>query len=245
MLRNLARTAMASNIKLYTFGTPNGHKASVVLEELGLKYTTEAINIGDSSNPQKSPDFLKVNPNGRIPAITDGELRVFETGAIMLYLCDKYDSDHKISFARGTDDYYESLSWLMWQMGGLGPMQGQANHFRLMAGAKSDYAIKRYIDETKRLLSVLESQLSKTSYLVADKYSIADIASFCWARMAGHLEIDLGQFPGVKAWVDRIESRDAVQRGLDVPNKRDQAKVNEMFANMRKKVDAMTNTDKH
>lgn len=119
-----------SDLTLYTYGTPNGHKASVTLEELGVKYTAKSINI--TKNEQKEPSFLKINPNGRIPALTDGSQRIFETGAIMLYLTDKYDTEHKISFAQGSSDYYECLSWVMWQMGGLGPMQGQANHFRLM-----------------------------------------------------------------------------------------------------------------
>ncbi|BFZ58175.1 hypothetical protein PYCC9005_005237 [Savitreella phatthalungensis] len=234
-----------SNITLYTWGTPNGHKASITLEELGLKYEVKGINIGDSSQPQKQEDFLAINPNGRIPALTDGKLRVFESGAIISYLTDKYDKDHKISFEHGSDDYYEALSWLNWQMAGLGPMQGQANHFRLMAGARSDYGIKRYIDETKRLLGVLELQLSKTDYLVANKYSFADIASFAWVRGAYILQIDISEFPGVKAWVDRIEAREAVQRGVAVPSKRDPKEIAAMFDRMRAKIDGMTNEDKH
>lgn len=125
-------------------------------------------------------------------------------------------------------------------------MQGQANHFRLMAGARSDYGIKRYIDETKRLLGVLELQLSKTDYLVANKYSIADIASFCWAAGAYILEIDVAEFPGVQAWIKRIETREGVKKGRDVPagGMTDEQRK-EMFANMAKKIDGMTNTDKH
>lgn len=164
----------------------------------------------------------------------------------MAYLTDKYDNENKISFQYGTDDYYECLSWLNWQMGGLGPMQGQANHFRLMAGARSDYGIKRYIDETKRLLSVLESQLSKTEYLVANKYSIADIASYCWACKAKFLEIDVTEFPGVQKWIDTISKRDAVVKGKAQPSgaKTDE-ELGEMFGNMAKKIDSMTNEDKH
>lgn len=164
----------------------------------------------------------------------------------MLYLTDKYDPDRKISFAHGTDDYYECLSWLQWQMGGLGPMQGQANHFRLMAGARSDYGIKRYIDETKRLIGVLELQLSKTDYLVANKYSIADIASFCWVSGAHILEIDVAEFPGVAKWVKRIEKREAVVKGkAQPPGGKSPEERETMFANMRKKIDGMDNTDKH
>merc|ERR1711939_1304014 len=186
-------TMSSSNITLYTFGTPNGFKASITLEELGLPYKSEIINI--SENTQKEPWFLAINPNGRIPAIKDGELRVFETGAIMLYLTDKYDKDHKISFPYGSDDYYEMLSWVMWQMGGLGPMQGQANHFRAMAGAYSEYGIKRYMDETKRLFDVLESRLKDADWLAGNKYTLADIASYSWVRAAPvFLEFDLSQW---------------------------------------------------
>lgn len=164
----------------------------------------------------------------------------------MLYLADQYDSENKISFAHGTDDYYEALSWINWQMGGLGPMQGQANHFRLMAGARSDYGIKRYLDETKRLLGVLELQLSKTEYLVANKYSIADIASFCWVSYAPYLGIDISEFPGVEKWVKRIEKRDAVIKGKKVPGGgKSPEELKEMFGKMAKKIDSMTNEDKH
>lgn len=125
-------------------------------------------------------------------------------------------------------------------------MQGQANHFRLMAGARSDYGIKRYIDETKRLLSVLELQLSKSEYLVANKYSIADIASFCWVSYAHYLEIDTSEFPGVDAWIKRIEKREAVVKGKKVPaGGASPEQMKEMFENMRKKIDGMDNTDKH
>lgn len=231
-------TRMSSNITLWTFGTPNGYKASVTLEELGLEYKTEVINI--STNKQKEPWFLEINPNGRIPAIKDGDLRVFESAAIMQYLTDKYDKDHKISFPQGSNDYYEALSWIAWAVGGLGPMQGQANHFRLMAGARSDYGIKRYIDETKRLLSVLESQLSKTEYLVANKYSTADIASYCWVVGAPILDIDLSEFPGVTAWIKRIDTRDAVVKGKKVGAMKSPEEMKEIFANMKKKMDEKT-----
>ncbi|KAL7004097.1 hypothetical protein EMMF5_006363 [Cystobasidiomycetes sp. EMM_F5] len=232
------------NITLYTFGTPNGFKASVTLEELALDYKTEVINI--SQNTQKEEWYLKINPNGRIPAIKDGELRVFETCAIMLYLTDKYDTQNKISFAHGTDEYYESLSWIMWQQGGLGPMQGQANHFLAMAKARSDYGIERYIDETKRLWSVLESRLKDHDWLVSDKYSIADIASFTWVRAGPvFLDLSLDEWPGVKRWVDRINAREAVQKGLQVGKFRSEEEMVEMAKGMRAKVAAMDNSDKH
>jgi len=234
---------MSSAITLYTFGTPNGIKASIVLEELGLPYKSEIINI--SQNTQKEQWFLDINPNGRIPAIKDGDLRVFETGAIMLYLTEKYDKDNKISFPYGSNDYWEQMSWLMFQMGGVGPMQGQANHFKAMAKVKSEYGITRYVEETKRLYSVLESRLKDHDWLVADKYSLADIANFSWVRAAWMIEIDLSEFPGVQSWVERIEAREAVKKGAAVGVSKSQEEMKEMFKGMRAKIDAMENTDKH
>ncbi|CAG8386684.1 unnamed protein product [Penicillium salamii] len=240
-----AYSTMSSNITLYSWPTPNGIKASITLEELNLPYKVEGIDI--STNRQKEEWFLKINPNGRIPAILDGSQRVFESGAVMQYLVDKYDTDRKISYAPGTPEHVEQTSWLMFQMGGLGPMQGQANHFRLFGGARSDYGIKRYLDETKRLFSVLELRLKESPYLAGTKYTIADIANFSWVRAAPiTLEIDLSEFPALNQWVEKIEQRTAVQKGVDIPqtNKTQEQKV-EMFRNLRAKVDGMTNTDKH
>ncbi|KAJ5723916.1 hypothetical protein N7488_001951 [Penicillium malachiteum] len=234
-----------SDITLYSWPTPNGVKASITLEELNLAYKTLPINI--STNMQKEEWFLKINPNGRIPAITDGSQRVFESGSIMLYLADKYDTDRKISYVPGTPEYIEQLSWLMFQMGGLGPMQGQANHFRVYASVRSDYGIKRYIDETKRLYSVLESRLQESAFLAGEKYTIADIANFTWVRSApGSLEIDLAEFPAVKKWVEEIGKRGAVQKGLTIPDSgRTEAERNEGAKASRARIDAMTNSDKH
>ncbi|KAJ5386021.1 hypothetical protein N7509_008562 [Penicillium cosmopolitanum] len=236
---------MSSNITLYSWPTPNGIKASITLEELGLSYKTVPIDI--STNIQKEEWFLKINPNGRIPAIQDGSQRVFESGSVMLYLVDKYDTDRKISYASGSPEYIEQVSWLMFQMGGLGPMQGQANHFRLFAGARSDYGIKRYIDETKRLYEVLDSRLKESPYLAGDKYTIADIANYSWVRSAtGSLEIDLSEFPALKKWSDEIGKRAAVTKGADVPQTgRTEEQRQEFFKNARAKIDAMTNSDKH
>ncbi|EKV07338.1 Glutathione S-transferase [Penicillium digitatum] len=238
---------MSSNITLYTWPTPNGIKASITLEELGLPYKTEGLDISSSANPQKEEWFLKINPNGRIPALLDGSQRVFESGAIMTYLVDKYDTDRKISYAPGTPEHVEQTSWLMFQMGGLGPMQGQANHFRLFANKRSDYAIKRYVDETKRLYSVLESRLKESPYLAGEKYTIADIASFAWVRGARvFLDIDLSEFPVLQRWVEEIDKRAAVQKGVDVPHStRTPEQKAEFFRNCRAKIDAMTNSDQH
>lgn len=196
-------------ITLYTLSTPNGVKISLALSLLGLKFTPYNINI--STNIQKEEWFLKhVNPNGRIPAIidnTDGKnVRVFESGSILLYLADKFDPNHKLSYAIGTPLYYEQLQWLFFQNAGLGPMQGQANHFVLFAPEKIPYAQKRYLDETRRLYSVLERRLTENGdWLVGDHVSIADITTVGWAGSSYALGIDLKtEFPAVHAWIVRI-----------------------------------------
>lgn len=234
-----------NKLTYYTFGTPNGLKPAIVLEELNLKYTPVTVDI--SKNAQKEDWFLELNPNGRIPALKDGDLRVFESGAIMLYLTDQYDTERKISYPPGTPEHYEMLSWLMFQMGGLGPMQGQATHFRAMAPVRSDYGIKRYTDETKRLFSALESRLSKAEWLAGDKYTIADIANYSWVRAAPmFLGIELNGWPGLVAWAKRIEGRPAVEKAKNVPaSTRTEEEMIEMARGMREKIDGMGNTDKH
>ncbi|KAK9376807.1 glutathione S-transferase [Lipomyces chichibuensis] len=238
------RNTMANNLTLYTFGTPNGFKASITLEELNLPYKAEKIDI--TKNVQKEPWFLEINPNGKIPAIKDGDFGVFESGAIMLYLVDKYDKEHKISYPHGSSEYYEMLSWLMFQIGGLGPMAGQASHFLGMAKVRSDYAIERYMTELKRLYSVLESRLASHDWLAGDKFTLADIATFPWVRGAPNLLIDLNEWPGVKNWFDRISAREGVQRGLNVPpSTMTPEQIKTLWANMRNKIASMENTDKH
>ncbi|KAJ5130446.1 uncharacterized protein N7515_006485 [Penicillium bovifimosum] len=235
---------MSSDITLYTWTTGNGFKVSITLEELGLPYKTEAINI--STNRQKEEWFLNINPNGRIPAILDGGQRVFESGAIMTYLVDKYDTERKISYAPGTPEHVEQTCWLMFQMSGIGPMQGQANHFRFFAGARSDYGIKRYIEETKRLYSVLESRLQESTYLAGEKFTIADIASYPWVSGAPvSLQIDLSEFPALNKWVEEIGKRPAVQKGVAVPHFWPQEDMAELFKKCRANIDAMTNSDQH
>ncbi|KAJ5501400.1 hypothetical protein LT330_001044 [Penicillium expansum] len=236
---------MSSDITLYTWNTANGVKISITLEELGLSYKTEPIDIG--KNIQKEEWFLKINPNGRIPALTDGPQRVFESGSIMLYLVNKYDTDRNISYAPDTPEYIEQVSWLMFQTGGIGPMQGQANHFRLVASVRSNYAIKRYIDETKRLYSVLESRLKESTYLAGSKYTIADIINYTWVRRGPQLlEIDLSDFPALKNWVDEIDKRPGVQKGADVPHlDRTDEQWNEILRNSRTRIDGMTNSDQY
>lgn len=215
----------ASSIELLTAATPNGQKISVFLEELGIPYKTTAIDL--SKDEQKTSSFLGINPNGRIPAIVDHSrksLPVFESGAILLYLAQHYDRDFKFCF-EDPDETTEMMSWIFFQNAGVGPMQGQANHFVRYAPEKVEYGIKRYQNETKRLYSVLESRLQDRDYLAGNgrgKYSIADITTFTWVRWAPWAGIDLFEFPRLKDWSEKIEKRDAVQRGLRVPSGEDQ-----------------------
>ncbi|KAJ5384583.1 hypothetical protein N7517_002494 [Penicillium concentricum] len=191
---------------------------------LRLPYKAKGIDISSNSNTQKEEWFLKINPNGRIPALLDGSLRVFESGAIMTYLVDKYDTDRKVRADNPP-----------------------SNHFRLFANTRSDYAIRRFVNETKRLYSVLESRLKESPYLAGEKYTIADIASFAWVRNADMcLEIDLSEFPALKRWVEEIDKRAAVQKGVNVPRSgwTPEQKA-EYFRNCRAKVDAMTTSDQH
>ncbi len=204
-------------IDLYTWGTPNGRKVSIMLEECGLPYRTHAINIG--KNDQFTPEFVAINPNSKIPAIVDSAgpdgkpISLFESGAILLYLAGK-TGKFLPSSARGK---YEALQWLMFQMGGVGPMIGQAHHFLRAAPEKVPYGIERYSKETRRLYGVLNRRLAGAAFLAAGKYGIADIATFPWiARHEWH-QVDLAEFPNVKRWYDAVGARPAVVRGMAVP----------------------------
>lgn len=222
-----------TKIDLYTALTPNGQKANILMEELGLKYTVHAIDL--SKNEQKSPEFLKVNPNGRIPAMVDNTeskpntpKRIFESGAMLLYLTDKYDiPDRSVSFQYDSDEYWECVSWVMWMQGGLGPMQGQANHFYRYAPEKIEYGINRYQTETKRLYQVLEDRLAEQEssgwnlWLVGGKYSVADLNCFCWVNWAEWAGVSLEEFPRLQKWLAAINERPAVQRGLNIPSRFD------------------------
>ncbi|KAK5169103.1 Glutathione S-transferase 2 [Saxophila tyrrhenica] len=216
-----------TDIDLYTSGTPNGQKISCTLEELGLKYTVHNVEI--SKNIQKEPWFLEINPNGRIPAIVDKTSgkpkRVFEGAAIQLYLCEKYDKDHAISFPYDSDEYWGMVEWLVWMQSGIGPMQGQANHFYRYAPTKIDYAINRYQTETKRLYTVLNDRLAAQQsakqglWLVGGKYTIADLCCFAWVNWAEWAGIETKPFPQLQKWLEVIQQRAAVGRGVDVPEK--------------------------
>ncbi len=207
-------------IDLYTASTPNGWKASITLEELALPYEVHAIEL--QKNQQKEPAFLALNPNGRIPAIvdrdTDGSpVSVFESGAILIYLAEKTG---KFLGPRG-EQRAKTLEWLMWQMGGVGPMLGQANHFLNTAPEKIPYAIDRYITESARLIKVLDTRLGEADYMGGD-YSIADMATYPWLAVAFELiqqaKPDVaGEGTNVTRWLQAVSKRPAVERGMAVP----------------------------
>mgnify|MGYP001492335770 FL=1 len=204
-------------IALYTWSTPNGYKVSIALEELGLPYEVHPIDI--TQNEQFDPEFLKISPNNKIPAIIDpdgpgGEpFALFESGAILLYLAGKTGR----LMPESPRAYWTAVQWLMWQMGGFGPMLGQAHHFLRFAPEDVPYAKERYRNETRRLYGVLDKRLGEAEWLAGDEYSMADIATFPWAARHEWQEIDLDDFPNVKRWFDSIASRPAVQRGRTIP----------------------------
>ncbi|ULT69062.1 glutathione S-transferase N-terminal domain-containing protein [Pseudomonas sp. BC42] len=208
-------------IDLYTAATPNGHKVSILLEELGLPYTVHALSF--DKREQKAPAFLKINPNGRIPAIVDrdnGDFPVFESGAILVYLAER-SGQLLPSDAKGRSIV---MQWLMFQMGGIGPMQGQANVFLRYFPEKLQGAIDRYQHETRRLYEVLDTRLQQVEYLAGD-YSIADIATFPWVRGHEWSGVSVQGLPALQRWMAALEARPAVQRGLQVPQRSDDASV--------------------
>ena len=198
-------------IDLYTWTTPNGRKVSILLEELGIDYTAHAIDIG--KDEQFAPNFLAFSPNNKIPAIFDTQTgtSVMESGAILLYLAKKYGR-----FLGTGDNYWSMMEWLMWQMGGLGPMLGQVHHFVKYNKGVSDYAETRFSTEAKRLYGVLEKRLDGRDY-VANEYTIADMAIWPWVSRFEWQEIDLTQYPNVLRWYLDIAARPAVQRGYHIP----------------------------
>ena len=200
-------------IDLYTAATPNGYKVSITLEELGLPYNLHVIDL--SSGAQREPWFTAINPNGRIPAIVDrgkGGFPVFESGAIMLYLAERAGK----LIPADEEGRSRVVQWLMFQMGGLGPMMGQANVFSRYFPEVIQPAIDRYRRESRRLLEVLDGQLAGNEYLAGD-YSIADIANFCWARIHEWPGVEIDGLDNLKRWMEAIDARPAVQRGLLVP----------------------------
>jgi GSH-dependent disulfide-bond oxidoreductase len=203
-------------IQVFSWPTPNGHKVHIMLEECGLAY--EAIGVDIGAGDQFKPEFLKISPNNKIPALIDPQgpdgqpISLFESGAILLYLASKTGK-----FLPRTDRAkFEVLQWLMFQMGGVGPMLGQAHHFRMYAPEKVDYAINRYTNEAKRLYGVMNKRLQSSRYIAGDTYSIADIAIFPWLRSWQNQGIDWADYPALKKWFDTINDRPAVQRGVQV-----------------------------
>ena len=203
-------------IELHSWPTPNGQKVHIMLEECGLPYAAHAVDIG--AGEQFADAFLAISPNNKIPAIVDpdgpdGEpISLFESGAILVYLAGKTGR----FLPRSVRGRYEALQWLMFQMGGLGPMLGQANHFRNVAPEKLPYAIDRFTTEANRLYRVLDKRLATNDYVAGSEYSIADIAIWPWLRAPGNHGVDLDAYPNVRAWFEAIGNRPGVQRGVQV-----------------------------
>ncbi len=203
-------------LEVYSWATPNGHKVHIMLEECGLPYRVHAVDIG--AGDQFNPEFLAISPNNKIPALVDPDgpggkpISLFESGAILLYLAGKTGR----FMPTDVTAKYEVLQWLMFQMGGVGPMLGQAHHFRIYAPEKIAYAVDRYTNEAKRLYGVMNKQLGKSTYIAGPKYSIADMAIFPWLRSWKNQGIDWADYPHLRGWFDEIAKRPAVLRGVQV-----------------------------
>ncbi|AWN16866.1 glutathione binding-like protein [Salinisphaera sp. LB1] len=203
-------------IDLYTWTTPNGHKVHIMLEEIGAAYTAHPINIGKGD--QFADAFLKISPNNKIPAIVDQDgpngkpYALFESGAILMYLADKAGR----LLPQDPVKRYDAIQWLMFQMGSVGPMLGQAHHFNKYAPEKIEYAVKRYENEANRLYGVMDRRLAETRFLAGNDYSIADIATWPWLRSAETQGVNIDDYPNVRRWFDMIGDRENVQAGLQV-----------------------------
>ncbi|MGH8273380.1 MAG: glutathione S-transferase N-terminal domain-containing protein [Gammaproteobacteria bacterium] len=203
-------------IQLHSWATPNGHKVHIMLEELGLDYTVHPVDI--SAGDQFEPEFLEISPNNKIPAIVDEDgpggkpMALTESGAILIYLAEKTGR----LFPSEPHEHYAALQWLMFQMGHIGPMLGQAHHFRGYAPTRLSYGIERYTQESNRLYGVLDGQLAESEYVASKDYTIADIAIFPWLRSSEKVGVTLDDYPNVKRWFEAIAERPAVKRGLEV-----------------------------
>lgn len=201
---------------LYTWPTPNGWKVQILLEELGILYNVHPIDIG--AGDQFDPEYLKISPNNKMPALIDPDgpggapHSIFESGAILLYLAEK----HQQFIPADPLGRSITIQWLMWQMGGFGPMLGQAHHFRTYAPEKIEYGINRYTNEAKRLYGVLEKQLSQNAYVAGDEYTIADMAIMPWARLWKRQGVEEADIPHVRKWLEELEARPAVIAGLAI-----------------------------
>ncbi|GMM33454.1 hypothetical protein DASC09_007790 [Saccharomycopsis crataegensis] len=219
----------APYLKLYSLATPNGQKVGIFLELLKpyIKKPIHVTTIDISKNTQKEPWFINLNFNGRIPTLSDvdadgNRTTISESGAILLYLADKYDIERKFSYPPGDPLYYDQLEWMFFQAAGLGPMQGQANHFRVFANEEVPYAIKRYVDETKRLYGVLELKLKKTGtgYLVGDKLTIVDIMCYPWVALHKKSTGEsIQHLPSLSTWLERIAALKEIQIGAKVASR--------------------------
>ena len=208
---------MPHDIHLYTAATMNGYKPVIFLEEAGVPYDLTFVNF--AKQDQKAPDYMALNPSGRIPTIVDrsnGDFAVFESGAILWYLAEKYGK----FLPTDPNAKSETLQWLMFQMGGIGPMMGQAMYFQRIAapnGHEEPFSIKRYVDETRRLLGVLNTRLDGNEWLAGDEYTIADMATYPWARAYPWANVSVDDLPHLKGWFERIDARPAVQKALTIP----------------------------
>ena len=209
--------ANQKDIHLYTAPTSNGWKPIIFLEEAGIKYDITSIDF--AKKEQKAPEYLKLNPNGRIPTIIDrsnNNFVVFESGAILWYLAEKYNR----FLPKNSDDKSLTLQWLMFQMANIGPIMGQAMYFQRIAaklGEQHPFAIKRYVKESRRLMEILNTHLKGRQYLVANEYTVADIATYPWARAYYWAKLSVDGLPHLNAWFDRIDAREATQRALEIP----------------------------
>jgi GST-like protein len=203
-------------IDVYSWATPNGHKVHILLEELALPYQVHPVDIG--AGDQFKPEFLRISPNNKVPALVDSDgpdgkpIALFESGAILIYLAEKYNRFVPADLR----ERYEMLQWLMFQMAGVGPMLGQAHHFRIYAPEPVPYAIDRYTNEAKRLYGVLDRRLAENPWVGCNEYSIADMAIWPWLRSWKNQGVEMTDFPNVAAWFEKIDQREAVQRGVKV-----------------------------
>ena len=204
-------------IDVYTWPTPNGHKVHIMLNECGLEHEIHGVDI--QKGEQFEPDFLTISPNNRIPAIIDNDgpdgrpYSLFESGAILIYLADKTGK----FLSKDAEPRYTTLQWLMFQMGNVGPMFGQAHHFRSYAADNVEYAIERYTNEAGRLYRILNKRLGESTYLAGDDYSIADIANWCWVRTHKWSGVEVDRLPNLQAWMERLADRNACQKGTKIP----------------------------
>ncbi len=207
-------------LKLYSWATPNGHKIHIMLEECGLREGRDwqAIPINIGQGDQFTPEFLAISPNNKIPALVDPNgpdgkpISIFESGAIMLYLASKYGK----FLPKSDRQKFQTLEWLMFQMGGVGPMLGQNHHFRLYAPEKIEYAVNRYTNEAKRIYGVIDKRLSTSKFIACGQYTIADMAIFPWLRNWKNQGVELDDYPHLKAWFEQIAARPAVKRGVEM-----------------------------